>query len=82
MELRKAVRIKVSYVVLKVKQKNSEWNKGREQHKPLQSVLGFLTRMRHSWVLFCCFDKMRDGKKEHDETVTDKKEDTSKEDFE
>lgn len=44
----------------------------KKEHKPFQSVLSF-TLMRHSCVLFCCLDKMKDRKKEHDETVAGEK---------
>lgn len=78
--MRKAGRINVKYILLKVKENNVESNSERDQHKYLKSVLHF----HYNEVFLDIFlppDRLRDRKKEHDETVADARLEASKENF-
>lgn len=58
------------YLLLKVKENNAESKSERDQHKSLESVLHFHSKEAFLGV-FWLPDRLRDRKKEHDETVAD-----------
>lgn len=81
--MRKAGKIKVRYILLKVKENNAESNREKDQHNSSESVLHFHSNAIFLGV-FLLPDRLREKKNEHDETwlMADGRLEASKENFE